>query len=126
MCNQILAAVLLILSLPDIADLTVRGDDLVKTSAPLGLSMRDFMADPGVVNVYQECAYKGWPIVARLGTVREPSIQQPSKVVAFLFIKNSTVSTHLEYFRTPQGRYVVLIAFPAAVVDKALADFIKK
>ena len=64
--------------------------------------------------------------MARLGTIREPSIQQPNKRVLFLFIKDISVNLHLEYFRTPQGRYVVLTHFPLAVVDKSFADFIRK
>lgn len=121
MHKRILAAVILILILPSIADIPVFG-----AGALIGTSMQDYIADPGVVAVYQECSSRGWPIVARLGTVREPSIQTPNKRVLFLFIKDISVDIHLEYFRTPQGRYVVLTHFPLAVVDKSFADFIKK
>lgn len=121
MRNRILAAVFLSLILPDIADCPVFGQ-----TAELPMAMKDFMADPGVQNVYQECGHNNWPIVARLGTVREPSIQNPNKIVLFIFTKSPVVDVHLEYFRTPQGRYVVLTSFPASVVDKAFADFIKK
>lgn len=96
-----------------------------KADDTIGLSMQDYLADPGVRNVYQECSYKGWPIVARLGNLRQLD-PLPSKSVLFLFVKDTTVDIHLEYFRTPQGRYVVLTHFPASVVDKALSDFIKK
>jgi hypothetical protein len=119
-CRSILAAVLLILLLPDIADFDTFGEEAIP------MTLKAFIEDSAVQSVYQECSHNNWPIVARLGTVREPSIQKPNKPVLFLFVKNQTLDIHLEYFRTPPGRYVVLIYFPAGVVDKALSDFIKK
>jgi hypothetical protein len=119
--RSILAAVLLVLILPDIADI----DLLEAQDRTLGTSMQDYMADSGVRNVYQECSHNNWPIMARLGNLRQID-PLPSKSILYLFVKNNTVDIHSEYFRTPQGRYVLLISFPAAVVDKALSDFIRK
>jgi hypothetical protein len=122
MYKRILYAVLLILILPDIAAIDIFG-------GPADLepryTLKDYLADPGIQNVYQECSHHGWPIVARLGNLRQPD-PLPSKSVLYLFVKNSTVDIHTEYFRTAQGRYVLFIAFPADVVDKTLIDLLKK
>lgn len=120
---RVLAIVLVLLADIVLVDITLR--PVVRADDTIGTSMKDYMADTGVQAVYQECSRNSWPIVARLGNLRQPD-PLPSKSVLYLFVKNHTVDIHTEYFRTPQGRYVLFISFPAAVVDKALLDFIKK
>ena len=94
-------------------------------SENLQTSLKDFIADPGVQSVYRECSQNNWPIVSRLGTVKRPDPNSPQPVL-YLFVKNNAIDIHLEYFRTPQGRYVVMIAFPGMVLDKPLFDFFLK